>query len=273
MGLISQKVPLADSQMVKLWQTLSVLLFLFLSLFDGQLLGFREFIPPYTTATKKQISTRVNYGSGSGDRISLDRQLLHHIKTISRLSSIQRKALKKCIYMINIGSNDYINNYLLYDIYNTCQKYTIDQYADVLIYILKEEPHIMIWHPPRVGFIARNFVKHNLQRKRYTCDCVFKDYFVTHNGVINQRHKKTPFGDTNAQHRPRSQAAVASAALNPTAVPPSRPLGCKHAAAAAYFLLTATDAQLVQECCSLEKLVEPNSTPPPLHSTVCETPA
>ncbi|KAI3719115.1 hypothetical protein L6452_20006 [Arctium lappa] len=110
----------------------------------GQFLGFREFIPPYATATDKQISTGVNYGSGSagireesgshlGDRISLDRQLLHHKSTISRLSRSQRKTLKKCIYIVNIGSNDYINNYLLYDIYNTSQIYSTDQYAEVLI--------------------------------------------------------------------------------------------------------------------------------------------
>ncbi|KVH96873.1 Lipase, GDSL [Cynara cardunculus var. scolymus] len=106
--------------------------------------GFREFIPPYANATDKQISKGVNYGSGSagireesgshlGDRISLDRQLLRHKSTISRLSRFQRKTLKKCIYVVNIGSNDYINNYLLYDIYNTSHIYSTDQYAEVLI--------------------------------------------------------------------------------------------------------------------------------------------
>lgn len=115
----------------------------------GQLLGFVMFIPPYATATDQEISTGVNYGSGSagireesgshlGDRISLDRQLLNHETTISRLSAQSNKTytveyLKKCIYLVNIGSNDYINNYLIPNIYPTSNIYTIDEYAAVLV--------------------------------------------------------------------------------------------------------------------------------------------
>ncbi|GJW47329.1 GDSL esterase/lipase-like protein [Tanacetum coccineum] len=116
----------------------------------GQLLGFAEFIPPYATATDQEISTGVNYGSGSagireesgshlGDRISLDRQLNNHIATISRLSLLQsnktftNEYLKKCIYLSNIGSNDYINNYLMPDSYPTSNTYTVDEYAALLV--------------------------------------------------------------------------------------------------------------------------------------------
>ncbi|XP_076955222.1 GDSL esterase/lipase At1g29660-like [Bidens hawaiensis] len=116
----------------------------------GQLLGFSKFIPPYATATDQEISTGVNYGSGSagireesgshlGDRISMDRQLINHEKTISRLSALQdnktftNEYLKKCIYLSNIGSNDYINNYLIPSIYPTSNTYTSDQYAVVLV--------------------------------------------------------------------------------------------------------------------------------------------
>ncbi|KAJ0641656.1 putative triacylglycerol lipase [Helianthus annuus] len=73
-----------------------------------------------------------------GDRISLDRQLVNHEKTISHLSALQSNKtftdeyLKKCIYLSNIGSNDYINNYLLPSIYPTDKTYTLDQYAVVL---------------------------------------------------------------------------------------------------------------------------------------------
>ncbi|KAL4585763.1 hypothetical protein LXL04_010388 [Taraxacum kok-saghyz] len=118
--------------------------------FIGQLLGFVDFIPPYATVTDKVISTGVNYASGSagireesgshlGDRISLDRQLLNHEKTISRISSLQSNKtytdeyLKKCIYLTNIGSNDYINNYLIPTTYPTSKIYTADQYAAVLV--------------------------------------------------------------------------------------------------------------------------------------------
>ncbi|KAI7752759.1 hypothetical protein M8C21_008908 [Ambrosia artemisiifolia] len=116
----------------------------------GQLLGFPKFIPPYATATDQEISTGVNYGSGSagireesgshlGDRINMDRQLLNHEKTISRLSALQNNKtftdeyLKKCIYLSNIGSNDYINNYLIPSIYPSSKTYTVDQYATVLV--------------------------------------------------------------------------------------------------------------------------------------------
>ncbi|MFS8026646.1 putative triacylglycerol lipase [Helianthus anomalus] len=119
-------------------------------LISGQLLGFPKFIPPYATATDQEISTGVNYGSGSagvreesgshlGDRISMDRQLLNHEKIISRLSALQSNKtftdeyLKKCIYLSNIGSNDYINNYLIPSIYSTSKTYTADEYAAVLV--------------------------------------------------------------------------------------------------------------------------------------------
>ncbi|KAD4982501.1 hypothetical protein E3N88_19172 [Mikania micrantha] len=116
----------------------------------GQLLGFPNFIPPYATASDQQISTGVNYGSGSagireetgsqlGDRISLDRQLLNHERIIARLSTLQNNKtftdeyLKKCIYLTNIGSNDYINNYLMPSFYPTSNTYTVEQYATVLV--------------------------------------------------------------------------------------------------------------------------------------------
>ncbi|KAI3498612.1 hypothetical protein L1887_34389 [Cichorium endivia] len=118
--------------------------------FIGQRLGFVDFIPPYATVTDQVISTGVNYGSGSagireesgshlGDRISLDRQLLNHVTTISRISALQgnntftAEYLKKCIYIANIGSNDYINNYLIPTTYPTSKIYSAEQYATVLV--------------------------------------------------------------------------------------------------------------------------------------------
>ncbi|KAI3764846.1 hypothetical protein L2E82_14863 [Cichorium intybus] len=111
-----------------------------------QLLGFNKFIPSYATATDKEIRSGVNYGSGGGgirkesgkhlgDRYSLDRQLRHHKSTISRISRLKKnkKFLRKCIYLVNIGSNDYINNYYMPDLYNTSHIYTKRQYAKVLI--------------------------------------------------------------------------------------------------------------------------------------------
>ncbi|XP_076924214.1 GDSL esterase/lipase At5g45670-like [Bidens hawaiensis] len=115
----------------------------------GALLGFSKFIPPYATATDQEISAGVNYGSGSagireesgshlGDRVSMDVQLLNHEKIINRLTGFDNNKtftneyLKKCIYLANIGSNDYINNYFMPTIYPTNTTYTTDQYATTL---------------------------------------------------------------------------------------------------------------------------------------------
>ncbi|XP_076948615.1 GDSL esterase/lipase At1g29670-like [Bidens hawaiensis] len=116
----------------------------------GQLLGFPNFIPPYATATNEKISRGVNYGSGGGgirpesgrnlgDRINLDMQLLNHATIVQRVSQLQRNKtftneyIKKCIYLVNIGSNDYVNNYLMPNSYPTGRMYTPDQYATILI--------------------------------------------------------------------------------------------------------------------------------------------
>ncbi|KAL8228061.1 hypothetical protein R6Q57_015645 [Mikania cordata] len=112
----------------------------------GQLLGFNKFIPSYPSARKKDITRGVNYGSGCagirketgrhlGVLIHMDRQLRRHKIIVSRLSRLKknRPDLKKCVYIVNIGSNDYINNFFLHDKYNTSDRYTKAQFAKVLI--------------------------------------------------------------------------------------------------------------------------------------------
>ncbi|XP_024988769.1 GDSL esterase/lipase At1g29670-like [Cynara cardunculus var. scolymus] len=115
----------------------------------GELLDFDEYIPAFVTATDSHISKGVNYGSGAagirdetgshlGGRISFDRQLRNHNTTLSRLFHLQRNTtftnehLSKCIYVVNIGSNDYINNYLMPTIYTTSHKHTPYEYATLL---------------------------------------------------------------------------------------------------------------------------------------------
>ncbi|KAI3497067.1 hypothetical protein L1887_39448 [Cichorium endivia] len=122
----------------------------------GQFLGFVNFIPPYINATDQEIITGVNYGSGGagireesgrqlGDRISFPRQLLNHVTTISRISALQgnktftAEYLKKCIYLSNIGSNDYANNYFIPTLYPTSSIYTVDKYAVVLAKQYREQ--------------------------------------------------------------------------------------------------------------------------------------
>ncbi|CAI9087878.1 OLC1v1022065C1 [Oldenlandia corymbosa var. corymbosa] len=118
--------------------------------FVAQHLGFRNFVPPYATAKGLDILSGVNYGSGSagirdetgavvGDRLSFNRQLTNHAKTVSRLALIfarqksLKKHLSKCLYTVVFGSNDYLNNYFVPQYYPTSTIYTPEQYADALI--------------------------------------------------------------------------------------------------------------------------------------------
>ncbi|MFS8026633.1 putative triacylglycerol lipase [Helianthus anomalus] len=71
-----------------------------------------------------------------GDRISLERQLNNHNEIVLRLLRLQENTneyLRKCLYLFNIGSNDYINNYLRSTLYNSSHKYTSDQFASFLV--------------------------------------------------------------------------------------------------------------------------------------------
>ncbi|XP_060957622.1 GDSL esterase/lipase At1g29660 isoform X2 [Cannabis sativa] len=111
----------------------------------GQLLGFDEFIPPFANTTGYDILKGVNYASGSagilpqsgkylGDCISLNKQVDNHQITISKIKNrVKNDYLKKCLYHITIGTNDYIANYLLPKFYNTSHLYTPQQYAELLI--------------------------------------------------------------------------------------------------------------------------------------------
>ncbi|MFS7903940.1 putative triacylglycerol lipase [Helianthus anomalus] len=127
-------------------KTFAIIILIVINHFSGQLLGFNKFIPSYATARNKDFKRGVNYGSGCagirkesgrhlGDRIFMNRQLRHHKSIVSKLtqSKKNRSLLKKCVYIVNIGSNDYLNNFFLHDIYNTSNKYTKDQYAKVLM--------------------------------------------------------------------------------------------------------------------------------------------
>ncbi|KAJ0682393.1 putative triacylglycerol lipase [Helianthus annuus] len=116
----------------------------------GQLLGFRDFTPPYATVTNEEIVRGVNYASAGagirnetgmnvGERIIFDQQLLNHEAIVSRISALQNNKtftneyIQKCIYLVNIGSDDYVNNYLMPNNYPTSNIFTPDQYAAVLI--------------------------------------------------------------------------------------------------------------------------------------------
>ncbi|KAM7505883.1 hypothetical protein LguiB_004787 [Lonicera macranthoides] len=116
----------------------------------AELLGFNNYIPTFATASGQDILLGVNYasaGSGIRDesgqalgiRISLGGQLKNHQTTIANIVKIlgnnetATKHLNKCLYSVGMGSNDYMNNYFMPQLYRTSRKYTPEQYATVLI--------------------------------------------------------------------------------------------------------------------------------------------
>ncbi|XP_050900502.1 GDSL esterase/lipase At1g29670 [Lathyrus oleraceus] len=115
----------------------------------GDLLGFDHYIPPYANTNGADIVQGVNYASGAagirnetgthlGQDISMGMQLEHHRDIVSQIakkvgSEEVQQHLNKCLYYVNIGSNDYLNNYFLPEYYPSNGKYNADQYAVALV--------------------------------------------------------------------------------------------------------------------------------------------
>ncbi|XP_068636387.1 GDSL esterase/lipase 7 [Aristolochia californica] len=122
--------------------------------YGAQLLGL-PFTPPYLSPTSKgaKILRGINYASAAagildetgkhyGGRVSFNGQLALFEKTLALdlgLLFQTREALlqylAKSIFVINVGSNDYINNYLLPKIYASPHVYSREAFADLLISI------------------------------------------------------------------------------------------------------------------------------------------
>lgn len=74
-----------------------------------------------------------------GERIPLRSQIENHkivvSEIVNKLGSVSEanKYLNKCLYYMNIGSDDYINNYFMPEIYPTSRIYNPEQFAEVLI--------------------------------------------------------------------------------------------------------------------------------------------
>jgi len=95
-----------------------------------QFLGFEKFIPPFANTSGSDILKGVNYASGGsgirnetgwhyGAAIGLGLQLANHRVIVSEIATklgspdLARQYLEKCLYYVNIGSNDYMGNYFL----------------------------------------------------------------------------------------------------------------------------------------------------------------
>ncbi|KAI3921459.1 hypothetical protein MKW98_013393 [Papaver atlanticum] len=120
------------------------------------------YVPPYmglSEEEKSETTTGINYASGAagilpesgtatGDILSLEEQINYFLQTVKndlpKSFSTQEEIssyLSKSIFVVSIGSNDYINNYLQPANYNSSKTYTPQQYGALLISSLKQ--HLM----------------------------------------------------------------------------------------------------------------------------------
>ncbi|XP_074359269.1 GDSL esterase/lipase At1g29670-like [Apium graveolens] len=99
--------------------------------FLAEFLGFDHHMPAFTSVQGKEVLQGVNYASSGsgilndtgkivGERFSLLQQIDNHKSIIERIKQLQGNNdkttdayLGKCMYTVNIGSNDYEGNYLM----------------------------------------------------------------------------------------------------------------------------------------------------------------
>ncbi|VFQ69866.1 unnamed protein product [Cuscuta campestris] len=116
----------------------------------AQLLGL-PLIPAYSEASGNQDRMRfgVNYASAAAGilditgrnfvgRIPFNQQITNFERTLDDFAASLRapdvaEALSRCLFFVGMGSNDYLNNYLLPN-YPTKNQFNAQQYADLLVH-------------------------------------------------------------------------------------------------------------------------------------------
>ncbi|KAI4332355.1 hypothetical protein L6164_017272 [Bauhinia variegata] len=112
----------------------------------AELLGL-PLIPAYSEASGDQALHGVNYASAAAGildntgrnfvgRIPFDEQIRNFENTLNQITdnlgaADVASALAKCLFFVGMGSNDYLNNYLMPN-YPTRNQYNAQQYADLL---------------------------------------------------------------------------------------------------------------------------------------------
>ncbi|KAK1276182.1 GDSL esterase/lipase [Acorus gramineus] len=118
--------------------------------FFCELIGL-PYLPPYadTQGNRTSILNGVNYASAAGgilaetgqflgERYSMRDQVLNFETTLNDIRSMNQGGnlshyLVRSIAVVVLGSNDYINNYLLPDLYFSSHNYTAPDYANLLM--------------------------------------------------------------------------------------------------------------------------------------------
>ncbi|KAL3513459.1 hypothetical protein ACH5RR_026176 [Cinchona calisaya] len=112
----------------------------------AELLGL-PLIPPFSEASGDQVRYGVNYASAAAGildetgrnfvgRIPFNQQIRNFESTLDQITNSLgapdvAQALSRCIFFVGMGSNDYLNNYLMPN-YNTKNQYNAQQFADLL---------------------------------------------------------------------------------------------------------------------------------------------
>ncbi|XP_060217058.1 GDSL esterase/lipase At1g71691-like [Lycium barbarum] len=112
----------------------------------AQLLGL-PFIPPHSQASGDQMRFGINYASAAAgilditgrnfvSRIPFNQQITNFESTLNQMrnnigAADVAEALAKSIFFVGLGSNDYLNNYLMPN-YNTKNQYNAEEYANLL---------------------------------------------------------------------------------------------------------------------------------------------
>ncbi|KAG8378512.1 hypothetical protein BUALT_Bualt08G0144800 [Buddleja alternifolia] len=114
----------------------------------AELLGL-PLVPAYSEASGDQMRYGVNYASAAAgilditgrnfvSRIPFNQQIKNFENTLDQITDSLgapdvADALSKCIFFVGMGSNDYLNNYLMPN-YNTKNQYNAQQYSDLLVH-------------------------------------------------------------------------------------------------------------------------------------------
>ncbi|KNA10996.1 hypothetical protein SOVF_139250 [Spinacia oleracea] len=119
----------------------------------AQLLGFSDYIPPFSSATRASLMRGVNFASGAsgirdetGNNLGAHISMNEQVNNFGRVVQLMRRSrsfrgdpngvqnyLSKCIIYSGLGSNDYLNNYFMTDYYSTSSQFTPEAYATTLL--------------------------------------------------------------------------------------------------------------------------------------------
>ena len=87
-----------------------------------------------------------------GQRITFSGQVQNYKTTVSQIVDIlgdentAADYLRRCIYSVGIGSNDYLNNYFMPQFYSTSREFSPDSYADDLITRYRDQLNVSLLH-------------------------------------------------------------------------------------------------------------------------------